>query len=116
MNAPIVELTDPVSCPDPIAKLRLRAAADARFLLSLARAARADGLPKSELRAANALSAARKVVNHARFSSLARHPAKSCDRLFADRTESFDEAYETVPLVLLAIPASVPDSTYAQSV
>ena len=69
MNAPILDLMDPAICPAPDASARIRAAADARFLLSLARRARIDGLPKAEFRAANAKAAARKVIDHARRSS-----------------------------------------------
>ena len=53
----------------PVSTIRTRAAADARFLRALARTARIDGLPHSELRATNARKAARTVLDHARRMS-----------------------------------------------
>ncbi|GEP11582.1 hypothetical protein [Methylobacterium gnaphalii] len=53
----------------PVSAIRARAAADARFLRALARSARVDGLPHSELRATNARIAARNVLDHARRMS-----------------------------------------------
>jgi hypothetical protein len=50
----------------PVSTIRTRAAANARFLRALARTARVDGLPQSELRSANARNAARRVLEHAR--------------------------------------------------
>lgn len=54
------------SASEPFAVLRARALADVRRLRELARAARNDGLPKAELRAANARRAAFSVLSHAR--------------------------------------------------
>lgn len=62
---------------DPVAIVRARAAADARHLRALARTARIDGLPKAELRSANARAAARRVLDHARRVSSLR--ALPCD-------------------------------------
>lgn len=116
MIAPAAELTDPALHQNPDEGVRLRAAADARFLLSLARAARVDGLPKGDLRAANAKSAARKVVEHARRSSPARQTPNPCDQILANRADCLDATFEMPPLALLAIPPSVLDRSYTQSV
>ncbi len=93
MNASIAELEVQAFRLDPVADIRLRAAADARFLLALARKARRDGLPNSELRATNAKAAARKVVEHARRSSL--------------RTGLQDIVYSPTRMVSLVAPSEL---------
>ncbi|GJD51554.1 hypothetical protein OPKNFCMD_4309 [Methylobacterium crusticola] len=55
-----------VRSPSEIAKLRVRAIANARQLKALAFVALRDGMPKAELRASNARAAARSVLGFAR--------------------------------------------------
>lgn len=71
ITAPSFGASASAPASEPVAAIRIRAAADARQLRALARAALRDGMPKSDLRSANARAAARRVVEHARrLSSL----------------------------------------------
>lgn len=69
MTAPISDELTGAVINGPVAAIRARAAADARFLRALARTARVDGLPRPELRAVNARNAAWRVLDHARRMS-----------------------------------------------
>ncbi|MCE4222374.1 hypothetical protein HCU64_01300 [Methylobacterium sp. C25] len=69
MTAPLSDELAGALISAPVATIRARAAADARFLRALARTALADGLPRPELRALNARNAARRVLDHARRMS-----------------------------------------------
>ena len=66
MSAPQLDRPAAIPMQDPVAAIRSRAISDALRFRQLARIARADGLPKSDLRAAHARSAARSVLQHAR--------------------------------------------------